>query len=41
MEALKFLIKNGYLECDDKYINKNKMESTYKWIKEKPERLMK
>lgn len=35
MEALKFLIKNGYLECDDKYINKNKMESTYKWIKEK------
>lgn len=26
MEALKNLIKNVYLECDDKYINKNKME---------------
>lgn len=32
MEALKSLIEKGYLECNDKYINKDKMGATYKWV---------
>lgn len=35
MEALKSLINNGVLMCNDKYINKKKSEPTYLWITEK------
>ncbi len=34
-EALKSLIDNGYLICDDKYIDKKKFEFIYEWIIEK------
>lgn len=30
-EALKYLEKNGYLRCEDKYIDKDKMSQTYNW----------
>lgn len=35
MEALKYLINNGYLICDEKFINKEKSEIIYNWIIEK------
>ena len=31
-EALKYLEKNGYLRCEDKYIDKDKMSQTYNWV---------
>lgn len=34
-EALKSLIKNGYLICDDKYIDKKKADPIYNWVLEK------
>lgn len=34
-EALKFLINNGYLICDDKYVDKIKSDSVYKWLIQK------
>lgn len=34
-ETLEFLNKNGYLICNEKYINKEKVGDTYKWIIEK------
>lgn len=36
--ALKDLINNGYLVCDEKYIDKKKMGITYNWVKEKMEK---
>lgn len=35
MAALKNLINNGYLECDEKYIELQKAGPTYKWVLEK------
>lgn len=35
MDALKFLINNGYLICDEKYINLKKAGPTYDWVIEK------
>ena len=35
MEALKYLIKKGYLECDESKINIEKAGPTYSWILEK------
>ena len=35
MDALKFLVNNGYLICDENYINKEKAGSTYEWVIEK------
>ena len=35
MESLKFLEKNGYLICDEKYIDLNKAQYVYKWVLEK------
>lgn len=37
IEALEFLIKNKYLICEEKYINKEKVGDTYDWILEKME----
>ena len=34
-EALEFLNRNGYLICDEKYINKKKVGDTYNWIIDK------
>lgn len=34
-EALKYLINNGYLECDEKHINVEKVGKTYLWILDK------
>ena len=34
-EALKSLIDNKYLVCNEKYIDKKKLETTYKWVIEK------
>ena len=34
-DALKFLINNGYLICDEKHINKNKVGKIYDWVVEK------
>ena len=34
-EALKNLIKNGYLECDEEYIDFKKSGYTYEWVLEK------
>lgn len=31
-EALKYLEKNGYLRCEDKYIDKDKMSQIYNWV---------
>ena len=31
-EVLKYLEKNGYLRCEDKYIDKDKMSPTYNWV---------
>lgn len=31
-DALKFLINNGYLECDENFIDLPKMNPTYKWV---------
>lgn len=33
--ALEFLNKNGYLICDERYINKEKVGDTYNWIIDK------
>lgn len=30
--TLKFLINNGYLECNEKFINIEKVGSTYSWV---------
>lgn len=35
MEAFKELIDKGYLEADERYIDINKMGSTYEWVVEK------
>lgn len=35
IEALKELINNGYLECNEKYINMPKVGYAYNWISEK------
>lgn len=35
MEALKYLINNEELICDDKYMEKEKREKTYNWIVDK------
>ena len=35
MDALKFLVNNGYLICNENYINKEKAGSTYEWVIEK------
>lgn len=35
MDALKELINNGYLECNEKFINLEKAGPTYKWVLEK------
>ena len=32
MEALRTLIEKGYLECDEKYINKEKAGIIYNWV---------
>lgn len=37
MDALRNLINNGELICDEKYIDMKKSAPTYKWIKEKME----
>ena len=33
--ALEFLKKNGYLVCDERYINKEKVGDTYNWVIDK------
>lgn len=33
--ALKYLVNNGYLICDESYINKIKAEPIYNWVTEK------
>lgn len=38
MEALKVLVQNGYLECDDSYVNTDKMGVAYEWILEQMQR---
>ena len=35
LEALDFLNRNGYLVCDARYINKEKVGDTYNWIIDK------
>ncbi len=35
MDALKFLVNNGYLICNENYINKEKAGPTYEWVIEK------
>ncbi|MBQ7307875.1 MAG: DUF3841 domain-containing protein [Clostridia bacterium] len=40
-EALKFLINNGYLICDEKYINMQKSKMTYDWVIEKMQEIIK
>ena len=35
INALKNLISKGYLECNEKYIDKKKSGSTYQWVLEK------
>ncbi len=41
MEALKKLVNNGYLECEDRYVNTCKMGAAYDWILENMERSVK
>ena len=35
MKAFKKLIQNGYLTCDEQYINLLKADPTYQWVLEK------
>lgn len=35
MQALEYLVKNKELICNEKYINKDKLGSTYEWVLEK------
>lgn len=35
MKAMKTLINNGYLECNEKYIELEKSSTTYNWVLEK------
>ena len=40
MEALKSLINNGVLICDDKFINNKKAGPTYSWVIEKMNKMI-
>lgn len=40
LDALKSLINNGYLECNEKYINLNKTGYAYDWISEKMNKMV-
>ena len=35
MDAFKSLINNGYLECDESFINKDKNGYVYDWVLDK------
>lgn len=41
MDAFKKLVKNGYLECDEKYINMLKAKPSYDWVIEKMNEIVK
>jgi hypothetical protein len=41
LDAVKDLFKKGYLECDESKINLDKVGSTYGWVVEKMNKLVK